>query len=90
MLGCTDLVLTNIFSKAVQILCVRKIRIFNNVLRKISGRINLIADPVCRKYITVIAGIPVQNILQLMKGYLPSFLRLCCLEAVVDFEKQFH
>ena len=90
MLCCTDLVLTNIFSKAIQILCIRKICIFNNILRKISGRIDLVTDPVCRKYITVIAGIPIQDILQLMKRYLTSFFSLCHRKAAIDLQKKFH
>ena len=79
-----QLILCDILSEAVQVAVILQIRMFDDIRRERIFRIDLFHDPVCQKDVAVIAGIPVNDIPDLL-----CQLFRCSLKAVVHFDEQF-
>ena len=79
-----QLIFRDIFAEAVEIPVIVQICIFNDFRRKGILRVDLLLDPVRQEYITVIAGIPVDDIPDLFRIRLFLFLK-----AVVYLYKKF-
>ena len=62
MPGCAQLIFTDIFSELIEIPDIRKIALRNQINCEGFRRIQLLPNPICRKHITVVAGIPVHRV----------------------------
>ena len=81
----------NIFAETIQIPVIIQVSMFDQICGKRPLRIDLLQDPVRQEHVTVIAGIPVNDVpdLFLFRNRIFSFFPACRLKAVVHFYKQF-